>query len=214
MVYFMRKNKSSTTLKIIGFLAFLTVFIGIVIFISSGNANKLLDFKNSKQENVENGIGQETYKNIENGKIKIACNDAKKLGSLFITINDEMIDDNITDMEKYATSSSAKRQVDDFINNFIAFIEKFYTNDLSHAEAVIQAINMDIYSNIVQTSIMVNTGNISEEEFYKYLNIEYCGMTPPATYISPKDIVLYSINNSNGTGRKSIESLIDNNTTK
>lgn len=210
----MRKNKSSTTLKIIGFLAFLTVFIGIVIFISSGNANKLLDFKNSKQENVENGIGQETYKNIENGKIKIACNDAKKLGSLFITINDEMIDDNITDMEKYATSSSAKRQVDDFINNFIAFIEKFYTNDLSHAEAVIQAINMDIYSNIVQTSIMVNTGNISEEEFYKYLNIEYCGMTPPATYISPKDIVLYSINNSNGTGRKSIESLIDNNTTK
>lgn len=210
----MGKNKSSTTLKIIGFLAFLTVFIGIVIFISSGNANKLLDFKNSKQENVENGIGQETYKNIENGKIKIACNDAKKLGSLFITINDEMIDDNITDMEKYATSSSAKRQVDDFINNFIAFIEKFYTNDLSHADAVIQAINMDIYSNIVQTSIMVNTGNISEEEFYKYLNIEYCGMTPPATYISPKDIVLYSINNSNGTGRKSIESLIDNNTTK
>ena len=29
--------------------------------------------------------------------------------------------------------------------------------------------------------------------FYDYLNIEYCGVKAPASYISPKDIVLYSI---------------------
>ena len=67
---------------------------------------------------------------------------------------------------------------------------------------------MDIYSNIAQISIMIKTGNITEKEFYDFLNIEYCGVTPPASYISPKDIVIYSINNSYGRGE--VEGLLDN----
>ena len=80
--------------------------------------------------------------------------------------------------------------------------------NISQAEAVLQAVNMEIYTNIVQTSLMIKTGNISEKEFYDYLNIEYCGATPPASYISPKDVVLYSINNS--YGRSAVEELMDN----
>ena len=99
-----------------------------------------------------------------------------------------------------------KKGVDPF---FIAFLENFYgQKNISQAEAVLQAVNMEIYTNIVQTSLMIKTGNISEKEFYDYLNIEYCGATPPASYISPKDVVLYSINNS--YGRSAVEELMDN----
>ncbi len=162
-------------------------------------------------EITDNNIGYETFENIKKGNIKVACNDVKKLGALFIQINNEMTSDNITDtqMQEYAVSTPAKKAIDDFSMNFIAFLENFYgQKNISQAEAVLQAVNMEIYTNIVQTSLMIKTGNISEKEFYDYLNIEYCGATPPASYISPKDVVLYFINNS--YGRSAVEELMDN----
>ncbi|MCX4360039.1 hypothetical protein [Mucispirillum schaedleri] len=208
----MKKNKKSSILyKSVGFMLFLGVIVMVIIVTSNFRSDKEFTLSNNKMEITDNNIGYETFENIKKGNIKVACNDVKKLGALFIQINNEMTSDNITDtqMQEYAVSTPAKKAIDDFSMNFIAFLENFYgQKNISQAEAVLQAVNMEIYTNIVQTSLMIKTGNISEKEFYDYLNIEYCGATPPASYISPKDVVLYFINNS--YGRSAVEELMDN----
>ena len=208
----MKKNKKSSILyKSVGFMLFLGVIVMVIIVTSNFRSDKEFTLSNNKMEITDNNIGYETFENIKKGNIKVACNDVKKLGALFIQINNEMTSDNITDtqMQEYAVSTPAKKAIDDFSMNFIAFLENFYgQKNISQAEAVLQAVNMEIYTNIVQTSLMIKTGNISEKEFYDYLNIEYCGATPPASYISPKDVVLYLINNS--YGRSAGEELMDN----
>ena len=208
----MKKNKKSSILyKSVGFMLFLGVIVMVIIVTSNFRSDKEFTLSNNKMEITDNNIGYETFENIKKGNIKVACNDVKKLGALFIQINNEMTSDNITDtqMQAYAVSTPAKKAIDDFSMNFIAFLENFYgQKNISQAEAVLQAVNMEIYTNIVQTSLMIKTGNISEKEFYDYLNIEYCGATPPASYISPKDVVLYFINNS--YGRSAVEELMDN----
>ena len=208
----MKKNKKSSILyKSVGFMLFLGVIVMVIIVTSNFRSDKEFTLSNNKMEITDNNIGYETFEKIKKGNIKVACNDVKKLGALFIQINNEMTSDNITDtqMQEYAVSTPAKKAIDDFSMNFIAFLENFYgQKNISQAEAVLQAVNMEIYTNIVQTSLMIKTGNISEKEFYDYLNIEYCGATPPASYISPKDVVLYFINNS--YGRSAVEELMDN----
>ncbi len=206
-----KKKKSSILYKSVGFMLFLGVIVMVIIVTSNFRSDKEFTLSNNKMEITDNNIGYETFENIKKGNIKVACNDVKKLGALFIQINNEMTSDNITDtqMQEYAVSTPAKKAIDDFSMNFIAFLENFYgQKNISQAEAVLQAVNMEIYTNIVQTSLMIKTGNISEKEFYDYLNIEYCGATPPASYISPKDVVLYFINNS--YGRSAVEELMDN----
>lgn len=208
------KNKKSGLLyKSVGFMLFLGVIVMVIIVTSSFRSDKGFA-SNNNNNNVkitDNSIGYETFENIKKGNIKISCNDAKKLGALFIQINNEMTNDNISEaqMQEYAVSTPAKKAIDDFSMNFVSFLENFYgQKNISQAEAVLQAVNMEIYTNIVQTSLMINTGNISEKEFYDYLNIEYCGVKAPASYISPKDIVLYSINKS--YGREAVDKLVDN----
>lgn len=207
----MKKNKKSGILyKSVGFMLFLGIIVMAIIVSSSFRSDKGY-ISNNNIKLTDNSIGYETFENIKQGNIKISCNDAKKLGSLFVQINNEMINDNIsnTQIQEYAVSTPAKKAIDDFSNNFVTFLENFYgQKNIAQAEAVLQAVNMEIYTNIVQTSLMISTGNISEKEFYDYLNIEYCGVTPPASYISPKDIVLYSINNSYGKG--AADTLMDN----
>lgn len=207
------KNKKSGLLyKSVGFMLFLGVIVMVIIVTSSFRSDK--GFASNNNNNVkitDNSIGYETFENIKKGNIKISCNDAKKLGALFVQINNEMTNDNISEaqMQEYAVSTPAKKAIDDFSMNFVSFLENFYgQKNISQAEAVLQAVNMEIYTNIVQTSLMINTGNISEKEFYDYLNIEYCGVKAPASYISPKDIVLYSINKS--YGREAVDKLVDN----
>lgn len=207
------KNKKSGLLyKSVGFMLFLGVIVMVIIVTSNFRSDK--GFASNNNNNVkitDNSIGYETFENIKKGNIKISCNDAKKLGALFIQINNEMTNDNISEaqMQEYAVSTPAKKAIDDFSMNFVSFLENFYgQKNISQAEAVLQAVNMEIYTNIVQTSLMINTGNISEKEFYDYLNIEYCGVKAPASYISPKDIVLYSINKS--YGREAVDKLVDN----
>lgn len=207
----MKKNKKSSILyKSVFFMFFLGIIVMAIIITSNIRSDKVFVAADNV-ELTDNSIGYETFENIKNGKIKIACNDAKKLGALFIQINNEMTSDNITEaqMQEYAVSTPAKKAVDDFSMNFVNFLDSFYgEKDISQANAVMQAVNMEIYSNIVQTSLMINTGNITEKEFYDYLNIEYCGATPPAIYISPKDIAIYSVNKS--YGRAAVEDLLDN----
>ena len=206
------KNKKSGLLyKSVGFMLFLGVIVMVIIVTSSFRSDKGFASNNNNVKITDNSIGYETFENIKKGNIKISCNDAKKLGALFIQINNEMTNDNISEaqMQEYAVSTPAKKAIDDFSMNFVSFLENFYgQKNISQAEAVLQAVNMEIYTNIVQTSLMINTGNITEKEFYDYLNIEYCGVTPPASYISPKDIVLYSINNS--YGREAVDKIMDN----
>jgi len=210
------KNKKSGLLyKSVGFMLFLGVIVMVIIVTSSFRSDKGFASNNNNNNNnvkiTDNSIGYETFENIKKGNIKISCNDAKKLGALFIQINNEMTNDNISEaqMQEYAVSTPAKKAIDDFSMNFVSFLENFYgQKNISQAEAVLQAVNMEIYTNIVQTSLMINTGNISEKEFYDYLNIEYCGVKAPASYISPKDIVLYSINKS--YGREAVDKLVDN----
>lgn len=208
------KNKKSGLLyKSVGFMLFLGVIVMVIIVTGSFRSDKGFA-SNNNNNNVkitDNSIGYETFENIKKGNIKISCNDAKKLGALFVQINNEMTNDNISEaqMQEYAVSTPAKKAIDDFSMNFVSFLENFYgQKNISQAEAVLQAVNMEIYTNIVQTSLMINTGNISEKEFYDYLNIEYCGVKAPASYISPKDIVLYSINKS--YGREAVDKLVDN----
>lgn len=205
------KKKSGILYKSIGFIIFLSIVVVIIILISNFSSGRNI-LNNGNSVNIkETNLGYETFENIKNGTLKVSCNDAKRLGSLFIQINNEISsDDNISQsqMAEYAVSSPSKKEIDDFSKNFISFLEEYYGNNVSQAEAVLQAVNMDIYSNIAQISIMIKTGNITEKEFYDFLNIEYCGVTPPASYISPKDIVIYSINNSYGRGE--LEGLLDN----
>ena len=206
------KNKKSGLLyKSVGFMLFLGVIVMVIIVTSSFRSDKGFASNNNNVKITDNSIGYETFENIKKGNIKISCNDAKKLGTLFVQINNEMTNDNISEaqMQEYAVSTPAKKAIDDFSMNFVSFLENFYgQKNISQAEAVLQAVNMEIYTNIVQTSLMINTGNISEKEFYDYLNIEYCGVKAPASYISPKDIVLYSINKS--YGREAVDKLVDN----
>ena len=206
------KNKKSGLLyKSVGFMLFLGVIVMVIIVTSSFRSDKGFASNNNNVKITDNSIGYETFENIKKGNIKISCNDAKKLGALFIQINNEMTNDNISEaqMQEYAVSTPAKKAIDDFSMNFVSFLENFYgQKNISQAEAVLQAVNMEIYTNIVQTSLMINTGNISEKEFYDYLNIEYCGVKAPASYISPKDIVLYSINKS--YSREAVDKLVDN----
>lgn len=206
------KNKKSGLLyKSVGFMLFLGVIVMVIIVTSSFRSDKGFASNNNNVKITDNSIGYETFENIKKGNIKISCNDAKKLGALFVQINNEMTNDNISEaqMQEYAVSTPAKKAIDDFSMNFVSFLENFYgQKNISQAEAVLQAVNMEIYINIVQTSLMINTGNISEKEFYDYLNIEYCGVKAPASYISPKDIVLYSINKS--YGREAVDKLVDN----
>ena len=210
----MKKNKtkkSGILYKSVGFMLFLGVIVMVIIVTSSFRSDKGFASNNNNVKITDNSIGYETFENIKKGNIKISCNDAKKLGALFVQINNEMTNDNISEaqMQEYAVSTPAKKAIDDFSMNFVSFLENFYgQKNISQAEAVLQAVNMEIYTNIVQTSLMINTGNITEKEFYDYLNIEYCGVTPPASYISPKDIVLYSINNS--YGREAVDKIMDN----
>lgn len=206
------KNKKSGLLyKSVGFMLFLGVIVMVIIVTSSFRSDKGFASNNNNVKITDNSIGYETFENIKKGNIKISCNDAKKLGALFVQINNEMTNDNISEaqMQEYAVSTPAKKAIDDFSMNFVSFLENFYgQKNISQAEAVLQAVNMEIYTNIVQTSLMINTGNISEKEFFDYLNIEYCGVKAPASYISPKDIVLYSINKS--YGREAVDKLVDN----
>ncbi len=208
----MKKNKKSRILyKSVGFMLFLGVIVMVIIITSNFRKDKWFISSNNNTKITDDSIGYETFENIKNGIIKVSCNDAKKLGAVFIQINNEMTNDNLSDaqMQKYAVSTPAKKAVDNFSTNFVSFLENFYgQKNISQSEAVLQAVNMDIYTNIVQTSLMISTGNITEKEFYDYLNIEYCGVTPPASYISPKDIVLYSINNSYSKG--AVDNLTDN----
>lgn len=208
----MKKNKKSRILyKSVGFMLFLGVIVMVIIITSNFRKDKWFISSNNNTKITDDSIGYETFENIKNGVIKVSCNDAKKLGAVFIQINNEMTNDNLSDaqMQKYAVSTPAKKAVDNFSTNFVSFLENFYgQKNISQSEAVLQAVNMDIYTNIVQTSLMISTGNITEKEFYDYLNIEYCGVTPPASYISPKDIVLYSINNSYSKG--AVDNLTDN----
>ena len=208
----MKKNKKSGILyKSVGFMLFLGVIVMVIIITSSFRSNKEHTLNNNNVKITDNSIGYETFENIKKGNIKVSCNDAKKLGAIFIQINNEITNDNLTEtqMQEYAVSTPAKKAIDDFSMNFVSFLENFYgQQNISQAEAVLQAVNIEIYTNIVQTSLMINTGNITEKEFYDYLNIEYCGVTPPASYISPKDVVLYSINNS--YGREAVDKLMDN----
>lgn len=206
------KNKKSGLLyKSVGFMLFLGIIVMVIIVTSNFRSDKGFASNNNNVKITDNSIGYETFENIKKGNIKISCNDAKKLGALFIQINNEMTNDNISEaqMQEYAVSTPAKKAIDDFSMNFVSFLENFYgQKNISQAEAVLQAVNMEIYTNIVQTSLMINTGNISEKEFYDYLNIEYCGVKAPASYISPKDIVLYSINKS--YSREAVDKLVDN----
>ena len=148
----MKKNKKSSILyKSVGFMLFLGVIVMVIIVTSNFRSDKEFTLSNNKMEITDNNIGYETFENIKKGNIKVACNDVKKLGALFIQINNEMTSDNITDtqMQEYAVSTPAKKAIDDFSMNFIAFLENFYgQKNISQAEAVLQAVNMEIYTNI------------------------------------------------------------------
>ena len=170
------KNKKSGLLyKSVGFMLFLGVIVMVIIVTSSFRSDKGFASNNNNVKITDNSIGYETFENIKKGNIKISCNDAKKLGALFVQINNEMTNDNISEAQKqeYAVSTPAKKAIDDFSMNFVSFLENFYgQKNISQAEAVLQAVNMEIYTNIVQTSLMINTGNISEKEFYDYCTKE------------------------------------------
>lgn len=205
-----KKKKSNIIYKSAGFIALIAVIIVIIIFAGNLKVDKKYNEFTEKTNIEPNVLGYETFENIKKGSGKIACNDAKQLGRLFININRELMQDNITDenLQEIAVSSPSKQQVDKFSKDLIDVIRANYSDDYEKAQVLLQQITQEIYTNIVNVSIMIETGNISEKEFHDYIDITYCGVTPPATYISPHDIVIYS--NDNSSGRGMIEELNDN----
>lgn len=208
----MKKKKSNILYKSVGFIVILSLIVVVVISVNNiKTGNSYNEFDNTKNITAD-VLGYETFNNIKKGNNIVACKDAQELGKLFIQINkelkqdEELLNDNIS---QYAISSPAKQIVDEFSNNLVQVVKDTYISDnLSLAQSVFQIITQDIYVNITQPSIMIETGNISEKEFYDYINIHYCNVTPPQSYISPHDIVIYSINSSEG--RKTIDKLNDN----
>ena len=98
----------------------------------------------------------DSFKNIVDNLVEINVK--------YYNFNNEISnDDNVSQsqMANYAVSTPAKKEIYDFSTNLISFIENYYINNISQAEAVLQAVNMDIYSNIAQISIMIKTGNIT-----------------------------------------------------
>lgn len=205
-----KKKKSNIIYKSAGFIALISVIIVIIIFAGNLKVEKKHNEFTEKTDILPNALGYETFENIKRGEAKIACNDAKQLSRLFVSINKELMQDNITDenLQQIAVSSPSKQQVDKFSKDLVDTIKENYSNDYDKAQILLQQITQEIYTNIVNTSIMIETGNISEKEFYDYIDITYCGVTPPATYISPHDIVIYS--NDNVSGRGLIDELNDN----
>lgn len=198
-----KKKKSNILYKSAGFIALIAVIVVIIIISSNIKVEKNHNEFVKKVKIEPDKLGYETFENIKNNNNTIACNDAKQLGTLFVKINRNLSeDDNITaeNIQQYAVSTPDMQLVDKFSNDLVDVVREKYSDNHDAASLVLRKISQDIYTNIVQISLMIETGNISEKEFYDFLDINYCGVIPPESYISPKDIVIYSINNSLGSG--------------
>lgn len=211
-----KKKKSNIIYKSAGFMVLIAVIIVIIIVVGNLKVEKKHNEFIQKAEVSSNALGYETFEYLKKGEVKIACNDAKQLSKLFVSINTELSNnsdistDNMTEeqVQKLASSSLSTQMVDKFSNDLVNVIVENFSDNQEFAKTLLMQITQEIYTNIAQISLMVATGNISEKEFYDYIDITYCGVTPPATYISPHDIVIYS--NDNSTGRGLLEELNDN----
>ncbi len=208
----MKKKKSNIIYKSVGFIVLFAAVIVIIITVSNfRNTSSINEFTNDSTI-TSDVLGYETFNNISKGENLVSCNDAKKLSSLFMQINKELkAEDNITsdNMTTYAQSTPARQAVSKFSDDLVRIIQDTYgSKDISEAQAVLQQITQDIYVNIAQLSIMVITGSITEKEFNDFIDITYCGVKPPHSYISPHDVLINSINQSSGRGL--IESVNDN----
>ncbi len=208
----MKKKKSNILYKSVGFIVILAVVIVVIIAVSNVTyTNSYNEFSNSSTISPD-VLGYETFTNILNNDNKVSCNDAKKFAGLFRQVNKELkkdndfVDDNLSN---YAVSTPAKQTISQFSDNLISVLKQKYNNkDTALVQAVLQQITQEIYINIALTALMVETGNITEQEFKDFIDITYCGVTPPPSYISPHDIIIYSVNEA--SGRKAIESINDN----
>ena len=211
-----KKKKSNIIYKSAGFMVLIAVIIVIIIVVGNLKVEKKHNEFIQKAEVSPNALGYETFEYLKKGEVKIACSDAKQLSKLFVSINTELSNnsdiftDNMTEeqVQKLASSSLSTQIVDKFSNDLVNVIVENFSDNQEFAKTLLMQITQEIYTNIAQISLMVATGNISEKEFYDYIDITYCGATPPATYISPHDIVIYS--NDNSTGRGLLEELNDN----
>lgn len=211
-----KKKKSNIIYKSAGFIALIAVIIVIIIVAGNLKVEKKHNEFMKKPEVSKNDLGYETFEYLKKGEVKISCNDAKQLSRLFVNINTELskttniAGDNMTDeqLQQLTSSSQSAQTVDKFSKDLVNVVVENYRDNQEFAKVLLMQITQEIYTNIAQVSLMVATGNISEKEFYDYIDITYCGVTPPATYISPHDVVIYS--NDNSTGRGLLEELNDN----
>lgn len=211
-----KKKKSNIIYKSAGFIVLIAVIIVIIIVVGNLKVEKNHNEFIQKAEVAPNSLGYETFEYLKKGEAKIACNDAKQLSRLFVNINTELAknstlsNDNMSEeqLQQLTSSSQSTQMVDKFSNDLVNVVVENYRDNQDFAKVLLMQITQEIYTNIAQISLMVATGNISEKEFYDYIDITYCGATPPATYISPHDIVIYS--NDNSTGRGLLEELNDN----
>lgn len=206
-----KKKKSHILYKSVGFIVLIAVIIVIIIVAGNLKVDKKHNEFKAQVKIEPDKLGYETFENIKNNKNIISCNDAKQLGALFIKINRSIsAEDNVTNenIQQYAVSTPEMQMVDKFSNDLVSVIKEKYSDSYDIANNTLLKMSQDIYTNIAQISFLIETGNISEKEFYDFLDITYCGATPPASYISPKDIVIYSINDS--LGRGVLESINDN----
>ena len=202
-----KAKKSNILYKSTGFITLIAVIIVIIIVAGNLKADKKHNEFKPKVEVLAETLGYETFENIKKGIAQVTCNDARQLGALFVRINKELTEDNSSadnmteeTISHMAVSTQSTQMVDKFSKDLVDVIMENYGSNKEKAQVLLQQITQDIYTNIVQISIMIETGNISEKEFYDYIDITYCGVTPPASYISPRDIVIYSINDSLGRG--------------
>lgn len=200
------KKSYKSSIAVIVIIAVLVVAVVMAANITSLNRDIDFNTKNLSYKSSD-GLGLATFENIKKGNIKLACDDAKRLGDLFVMINNEMLKDSVDNesmgsdnnaIAQYAVSTPAKKAMQDFSDDTDLFLQTEYKGDIDKINHALEMLNGDIYGNLVLVSLTLFNNQISRKEFDDFILITYCGVKPPATYISPLDLATSLINNSYG----------------
>lgn len=170
----------------------------------SGNVEKpkqeaapIKDGDPNRQGASLNLLGDSTIKNIKNDILKVGCEDALTLSKLTTQINLEIAEReskrNGSDMSKdeianYSKTSEPMTALQNYIGKVTKYIEDNYKDNAERSADMLEIITQDMMQNIVQVSLLVASNKFSQKEFEDYMKIEYCGVRPPAGYISPHQV--------------------------
>ena len=133
-------------------------------------------------------FGGETLVQIDSGKYRLACNDAKTLVMMISDINKDFSENPELSAGMYPDNMTpAMKKFESTMDIFGKNLEAKLANDTVLMEEVFQGIGEDI-SGIFQVSIMNHLGLIPVEGQNEYIDITFCGVSAPEGYVSPLEM--------------------------